>query len=96
MLGSKVIIRTYSAGCWYGTLTEKAKNEVIISEARRLWSWTAATGISLSGVALEGIKSIGSRIEAPVDSVWLEAIEIIPCTETAISSIEKAPHATPR
>lgn len=95
LIGRKVIIRTYSAGCWFGTLSEKKKNEVIITEARRLWRWHAAEGISLSGVARAGIKHDDSRIEQAVDAVWLEAIEIIPCTAKAIASIESAPNAAP-
>jgi hypothetical protein len=35
-IGKKVIIRTYSAGVWFGLLTQKAGNEVILHGARRL------------------------------------------------------------
>ena len=94
LTGRKVIIRTYSAGCWFGTLSDKKKNEVIITDARRLWRWHAAEGISLSGVARAGIKPDDSRIEQAVDAVWLEAIEIIPCTDRSIESIEGAPNAS--
>lgn len=96
MISQKVVVRTFHAGVWFGTLTEKAKSEVILSEARRLWRWHAVEGISLSGVARAGIKHDDSRVEQAVDSVWLEAIEIIPCTDEAIASIESARHAAPR
>ena len=92
MLGKKVIIRTYSAGVWFGKLSEKCGDEVILTEARRMWSWWAAESISLSACAIYGIKSEKSKIVAPVSQVWLEAIEIIPCTDAAIQSIEGAPH----
>lgn len=92
MLGKKVIIRTYSAGVWFGELEQKAGNEVILKNARRMWKWWAKESISLSGVALHGIKHNGSKIVEPVESVWLEAIEIIPCTDIAIKTIEDAPH----
>jgi hypothetical protein len=91
MLGKKAIIRTYSAGVWFGTLDQKAGNEVIVTYARRLWRWWAAESISLSAVAIHGVKD-KSDIVAPVASVWLEAIEIIPCSEAAIASLESAPH----
>lgn len=39
MIGKKVIVRTYSAGCWFGELTEKSGGEVILSSARRMWRW---------------------------------------------------------
>ena len=42
MIGKKVIVRTYSAGNWFGTLDQKAGNEVILKNARRICSrrWT--------------------------------------------------------
>ena len=88
MIGEKVIIRTYSAGVWFGTLSEKSGNEVIITKARRLWRWCAKESISLSAVAMYGVKSEKSNVAPAVDSVWLEAIEIIPCSVKAIKSIE--------
>lgn len=92
MVGSKVIIRTYSAGVWFGRLAEKSGNEVILEDARRMSQWWAKQGISLSAVALYGIKQEKSKIVEPVSSVWLEAIEIIPCTDVAIVDLEEAPH----
>ena len=92
MIGKKVIIRTYSAGCWFGTLEEKAKNEVILADARRMFRWKAVKGISLSACALYGVDTDYSKIVEPVDQVWLEAIEIIPCTAEAIETLEGAPH----
>lgn len=94
MIGKKVIIRTYSAGNWFGTLAEKSGAEVILKDARRMWYWKAAQGISLSACALYGIDRGKSKIVEPVSSVWLEAIEIIPCTESAIASIEGAPNVS--
>lgn len=88
MMGKKVIIRTYSAGVWFGLLEQKAGNEVILKNARRMYQWCAKEGISLSAVALYGIKQDKSKIIEPVDYVWLEAIEIIPCTETSIKDLE--------
>lgn len=92
MIGKKVIIRTYSAGVWFGELEQKSGNEVILKDARRMWKWWAKEGISLSACALYGVKHDGSKIIEAVDSVWLEAIEIIPCTDTAIQSLEGAPY----
>ena len=86
-IGQEVIIRTYSAGVWFGRLKEKAGNEVILTEARRMWRWWAKESISLSGVALHGIKQEKSRIAGAIDSVWLQAIEIIPISGSAAESI---------
>ena len=81
LIGEYVIIRTYSAGVWAGVLKEKVKNEVYLANARRLFYWSNIEGMSLSGISLNGIDSSKSKICAPVDIVWLEAIEIIPCTD---------------
>lgn len=86
-IGKKVIIRTYSAGVFFGKLEEKAGKEVILSDARRLWYWkTANNGISLSDLAAGGASDETKACE-PVD-IWLEAIEIIPCSDQCIESIE--------
>ncbi len=86
--GKKVIIRTQSAGVHYGALSEKSGKEVILKNARRLWYWkTANGGISLSEVANGGLAK-DSKVCSPVDFIWLEAIEIIPCTEEATKNIE--------
>lgn len=89
-IGKEVIIRTYSAGVWFGVLKQKAGNEVILTKARRMYEWWAKESISLSGVARYGIKQNDSRICGELDSVWLEAIEIIPVTGNAAESIRTA------
>ena len=92
MIGKKCIVRTYSAGVWFGEIVEKSGNEVIVKNARRMWRWWAAEGISLSAVALHGIKHAESKIVEAVPSLWLEAIELIPASDKAIASIEGAPN----
>ena len=91
LLGEYVIIRTYSAGVWAGFLKEKVKNEVYLTDARRLYYWSNIEGISLSGISLNGLKKESSKICAPVPIVWLEAIEIIPCSKVARESIINQP-----
>lgn len=90
-IGKEVIIRTYSAGVWFGVLKQKAGNEVILTKARRMWSWWAKESISLSGVARYGIKQEKSRICGELDEIWLEAIEIIPVKGEAAESLRTAP-----
>lgn len=90
MIGKKVIIRTYSAGVWFGTLIEKADDEVILENARRMYQWFCEESISLSAVAVYGINQDKSRICVPVDNIWLKAIEILPCNDVSIKSIEEA------
>jgi len=96
LVGTKCIVRTYSAGVFFGKIAAKDGAEVIVEKARRLWSWKAVKGISLSAVAQYGIVHDQSTIPAPVSQVWLEAIEIIPATDAAIKTIEEAPEAQQR
>lgn len=93
-IGKEVIIRTYSAGVWFGVLSQKAGNEVILTKARRMYQWRAKESISISGVARYGIKQENSKICGEVDSVWLEAIEIIPVTGNSAESIRSALEVT--
>ena len=89
-IGQEVIIRTYSAGVWFGRLKEKEGEEVILTDARRMWRWWANESISLSGVALYGINQEKSRIAGAINSVWVQAIEIIPISGKAAESIRTA------
>lgn len=93
MIGKKVIIRTYSAGVWFGTLSQKIEEEVILTDARRMYQWFCKESISLSAVAVYGIIHNKSMICVPVEQIWLKAIEILPCTESSILSIEECPIA---
>jgi hypothetical protein len=92
LMGEKVIVRTYSAGVWFGELSEKSEREVILINARRMYRWKCNRSISLSGVAVHGIDARNSKTCPAVERVWLEAIEIIPLGEVAIKSLEDAPN----
>ena len=43
MIGKYVIVRTYSAGVFAGTLKIKDGKEVELIDARRLWLWLRMT-----------------------------------------------------
>ena len=90
MLNKKVIIRTYSAGVWFGLLSQKDGEEVILEDARRMYRWWASESISLSAVAIYGVKHDKSKIVEAVPGIWLKAIEILPCSNVAIKSLEEA------
>ena len=77
---NEVIVRTYSAGVHIGTLQSREGQQVTLTNARRLWSWSGA--FTLNAVATKGIRRKDSRISVAVPSiVLLEAIEIIPVAE---------------
>jgi len=90
MVGQKCIARTYSAGVWFGFVKEKSGNEVIIENARRLWRWHTKKSVSLSAIANGDIDESKCRIAGAVDKVWLEVIELIPASKSAIKTLEGA------
>lgn len=86
-----VIVRTYSAGVFAGTLVNRDGKEVVLNNARRLWYWAGAA--SLSQLAQSGTSRPSEcKFPEPVDQVILtEAIEIISVTDQARKSIEEVP-----
>jgi hypothetical protein len=86
-----VICRTYSAGVFAGYLESRKGQEVVLSQARRLWYWKGAA--SLSQLAIDGVASpqeckfpeAVSRVEL------LQAIEILDVTEKARKCIALVP-----
>lgn len=87
-IGKKVIIRGDRSGVEYGTLVEYEGSEVTLHNARRIWYWDGAA--TLSQLAKEGTgKPENCKFTVYVDSITiLDAVEIIPCTDEAIKSIE--------
>jgi len=90
-IGSYVIVRTYTAGVFAGTLVRRRKQEVELANARRLWYWAGAA--SLSQLATTGTSNpTGCKFPAPVSSlVVLEAIEILAVSPAGKASIEAVP-----
>ena len=90
-INEKVIIRADRAGVFYGTLAEKEGTEVELKNCRRIWYWDGAA--SISELALSGVtKPNECKFSVTVPQiVVMGVIEIIPCTEAAINSIEAVP-----
>jgi len=88
MIGKKVIIRTYSAGVHYGTLHSREGKEAVLTNSIRIWYWSGAN--SLSQLAVDGTKEpTNCKFTISVPEILVtEVIEIIPCSENAIASIE--------
>jgi hypothetical protein len=88
MIGEYVIVRTYSAGVFAGTLAARDGKEVTLTNACRLWRWAGAA--SLSQLAQSGTsKPDECKFPEPVNRVDLtEAIEILSVTDKAKKSIE--------
>ncbi len=88
MLNKKVIIRADRAGVFFGTLKEKNGTEVTLTNCRRLWYWDGAA--SISQLAVDGTsKPNNCKFTVVVPEITiLGVIEIVPCTEKAVNSIE--------
>ena len=86
-----VMVRTYSAGVFAGTLDSRKGKEVVLLNARRIWYWAGAA--SLSELAVRGT-SKPNECKFPVEMpriVLTEAIEIIDVTPAAQASIAGVP-----
>lgn len=86
-----VIVRTYTAGVFAGTLISRKGQEVVMTNARRLWYWEGAA--SLSQLAVEGVK-FPDKCKFPISVPRVEltqAIEIIDVSEKAKAIIEAVP-----
>ena len=88
-VGKKVLIRGDRSGVEFGTLVEYKGSEGTLHNARRIWYWDGAA--TLSQLAMEGTKNPENcKFTVYVDSITiLDAVEIIPCTDDAIKSIEE-------
>ena len=90
--GKKVIIRASRAGVFFGTVKEVRESEAGVSveleNSRRIWYWDGAA--SLSQLATEGTmrpENCKFTVVVPQHIVMC-VIEIIPCSDKAIESIE--------
>jgi hypothetical protein len=86
-----VIVRTYSAGVFAGTMESRTGQEVVLLNARRLWYWAGAA--SLSQLATSGTsKPKDCKFPEPVSRIeLLQAIEILDVAAAAKKSIEGVP-----
>lgn len=85
------IFRCKDAGVFFGKLKERNGDEAVITDCRRIWYWNGAA--SISQIAMEGVKDKRTSkftVVVPEMTV-LGVIEIIPCTEAAVRSIQEVP-----
>lgn len=83
MIGTFVVVRTYSAGVHCGVVASWDGGKVVtLQNARRIWRWYGAN--TLNEVSQKGVEQTRSRISEPVAATVLtEAIEIITCSDIA-------------
>ena len=85
------MVRTYSAGVFYGEIVKREGREVTLKNARRVWYWKGAA--SLSQLAQSGTSCPNEcKFPEPVSEVLLlEVIEIIPITDGALKILNAVP-----
>lgn len=84
----KYIVRCDRAGVFYGEIKERRGDEVTMTNVRKLWYWDGACAVEQ--LAMEGIKKpVGCKFTVTVPEMELMGvIQVLPCTETAVASIE--------
>lgn len=85
------IIRAAEAGVFFGRIKERNGNEITLTECRRIWYWKGAA--SISQLAVEGVSDPRlSKFTVTVPEMTVQGvIEIIPCTDKAVASIQGVP-----
>lgn len=92
LLGKKVIVRSYGAGVFFGTLNEvEVQGDKLVVELlkdRKLYYWKGACAVQ--EIADKGtLNADECKFTVTVESQLISSVlEIIPCTEIAIKVIE--------
>lgn len=82
------IIRCKEAGVFFGHVKSREGSEAVLTDVRRIWYWDGAA--SISQLAIEGVsrpRTCKFSVTVPEMTV-LGVIELIPCTENAVASIQ--------
>ena len=88
MYNRKVIVRTRHAGVFYGEIRDRDGDKVVMANTRCIWYWDGAA--SLMQLAVDGTSNPEECkfTRYVLEIILFGVIEIIPCTDKAIESIE--------
>jgi hypothetical protein len=91
MLNKHVIVRADKAGVFFGTLTNKEGDEVILKDARKLYYWSGAK--TIEDIADKGVTNpYNCKFTVVVNEITIiGACQIIPCTKDSIICINSVP-----
>lgn len=88
LLNKKVLVRSYNAGVYFGTLTKVDGETVRMENVRNIWHWTGAS--CLSQIANDGIT--GDNVSPVVESMVINGVcQILRLTGKAINNLEGQP-----
>lgn len=83
------IVRTNRAGVFFGKIKEQNKDEVTMTDVRKLWHWDGACAVEQ--LAIDGTKkphNCNFTVVVPEMTI-AEPIQIIPCTDKAVESLSR-------
>ena len=88
-MSKKYIVRCDRSGVFYGEIESRNGQEVTMRNARCLWYWDGAA--TLLQLAKDGTSEPRNcKFTVYVDELTVvDAIEILPCTDKAVDSIEE-------
>lgn len=81
------IVRANRAGVFFGKVKERSHDEITMTNVRKLFYWDGACAVE--ELAMNGTKKPNNckfTVEIP-EMVIADPIQVIPCTEKAIESI---------
>lgn len=88
-IGRKVIVRSRDAGVIYGDYAGSDGDTIHLKNARQMWKWFAAQGISLLDVATYGVKKSECKFSVASATVTVfGACALIDVASDAAKSIE--------
>jgi hypothetical protein len=87
-IGRKVIIRSRDAGVIYGDYAGNDGSTIHVTNARQLWKWEAAKGLTLIDVATYGVNASGCKFSpASATLTVFNACALIDVSDAAAASI---------
>lgn len=83
------IVRTNRAGVFFGKIAETSRDEITMTDVRKIWHWDGACAVEQ--LAIDGTtKPQNCNFTVIVPEMTIaEPIQIIPCTEKATKSLAR-------
>ena len=87
--GNYVIVRSNMAGVFGGTLESKTGTEVVLTDARKIYSWRGAN--TVEDIATKGVDADNSRITVSVAEIVIDDVcQVLVTTKEAKKVIKEA------
>ena len=87
--GNYVIVRSNMAGVLCGTLESKTGTEVVLTDARKIYSWRGAN--TVEDIAIKGVDAENSRITVSVAEIVIDDVcQVLVATKEAEKVIKGA------